>query len=148
MTQIDSQAQAFILANPAATMTTLRSDGTPHTVRIAVALIDGRLWSSGTRTRVRTRHLRRDPRSTLCVFDAQYRWLTLECRVTILDGPDAAEQNLRYFEQMQGIGDDGRFSWFGRTVEAAEFLQIMRDEQRIIYEFDVQRAYGMYGEMR
>jgi hypothetical protein len=32
-------------------------------------------------------------------------------------------------------------------VNEGEFLQIMRDEQRLIYEFDVQRAYGMFGEM-
>ena len=70
-------------------MTTLRTDGTPHVARVGVALVDGKVWSSGTQTRLRTKHLRRDPRSTLFVFDAEFRWLALESRVTILDGPDA-----------------------------------------------------------
>ena len=73
-------------------MTTLRRDGTPHTVRVGVALVDGKIWSSGTQARARTRHLRRDPRSTLFVFDNEWRWLTLECRVNILEGPTCRDR--------------------------------------------------------
>jgi hypothetical protein len=50
-------------------MITLRRDGSAHAVRVGVALVDGKVWSSGTADRVRTRHLRRDPRSTLIVPD-------------------------------------------------------------------------------
>src|SRR6266511_4363687 len=87
-------------------MVTLRRDGTPHVVRVGVALFDGKLWSSGVATRMRTRHLRRDPRSTLFVFAASgptsgWSWLTLETTVTILDGPEAPEQSVRLFRVMQ-----------------------------------------------
>ena len=34
--------------------------------------------------------------------------------------------------------------WFGQEKTEEEFLQIMVEEQRLIYEFDVTRAYGMY----
>ncbi len=126
-------------------MTTLRRDGTPHTVRIGVSVVDGKIWSSGTRDRVRTRHLRRDPRSTLFIFDSNWRWLALECRVDILDGRDAAELNLRLFEEMQrGQAPAGRIAWFGSEHTTDEFLQIMRDERRLIYEFNVERFYGVY----
>jgi hypothetical protein len=50
-------------------MTTLRPGGSLHVMRIGVALVDGNLWSSGTQARVRTAHVRRDPRPDLFVFD-------------------------------------------------------------------------------
>jgi PPOX class probable F420-dependent enzyme len=144
--ELDAKQRAFLEKNRSAAMTTLRPDGTPHAVRVGVALVEGRLWSSGTQKRTRTAHLRRDSRATLFVFDAQWQWLTLECQVRFLEGADAPELNLRFFKLIQQSAS-GRLSWFGRDVSEEEFLQIMRDEQRLIYEFDVQRAYGMFGEM-
>ena len=44
---------------------------------------------------------------------------------------------------MQGR-PSGPLSWFGRDLDEDEFLQVMVDEQRVIYEFAVQRAYGLY----
>ena len=56
---------------------------------------------SGTADRVRTGRLRRDPRCTLYVHDPGYAWLALETTVTILDGSDTQELNLRLFRVMQ-----------------------------------------------
>ncbi|MHB8377734.1 MAG: pyridoxamine 5'-phosphate oxidase family protein [Dehalococcoidia bacterium] len=146
---LDDVARSFLEKNRSAAMTTLRPDGTPHSVRVGVALVDGKIWSSGTQGRVRTKHLRRDPRSTLFVFDPAWRWLALECRVNILDGPDAPQQNLRLFQVMQGelspAPSPGKIMWFGAERSIEEFLTIMADEQRLIYEFEVNREYGMYG---
>ncbi len=138
----------FLDKNQSAAMTTLRADGTAHSVRIGLAVVDGRVWSSGTQARLRTKHLRRDPRSTLFVFDNQWRWLTLECRVHILDGADAPQLNLKLFQIMQRgrAPAPGKISWFGAERTIDEFLQIMKDEGRLIYEFEVERVYGMYGE--
>jgi PPOX class probable F420-dependent enzyme len=148
---LDARATAFIEENQAAAMTTLRADGTPHSVRVGVAVMDGKVWSSGTQTRLRTKHLRRDPRSTLFVFPAKpddYRWLALECTVAILDGPDAPELNLRLIRAFQSRlpapPPEGQVQWFGRNLTIEEFLQQMVEEQRLIYEFTVNRAYGMY----
>lgn len=143
--ELDANARAFIERTRSAAMTTLRPDGTPHSVRIGVAMIDGKIWSSSTETRQRTKHLRRDPRSTLFLFDAEWRWLTLECTTHILDGPDVYDQNLRFFQTMQTPGEPGRMTWFGRDVSTDDFMQIMRDERRVMYEFEAVRAYGMYG---
>ena len=142
--ELEATARAFIEQTRSAAMVTLRADGSSHAVRVGVALVDGQLWSSGTAARLRTRHLRHDPRSTLFVFDGGWRWLTIEARVRILDGPDAADQNLRLFQVMQGTPE--RLSWFGRQVTHEEFLQIMRDERRLIYEFEPLHSYGMYGD--
>jgi PPOX class probable F420-dependent enzyme len=146
---IDREAADFFEKNRSAAMTTLRADGTPHTVRIGIAVVDGKIWSSGTQNRLRTRHLRRDPRSTLMVFDSAWAYLTLECRVTLLEGADVPEQSVRMFQVMQqgmpGAPGPGKLLWYGAEKTIDEFKQAMRDEQRLIYEFDVVRSYGMYG---
>ncbi len=147
--ELDAEARAFLETQHSAAMTTLRRDGTPHTVRIGVALVDGQIWSSGTRARLRTAHLRRDPRATLFVFDAAFRFLTLECRVRILDGADAPQQNLRLFQVMQAgmtpAPAVGTIMWYGQAKTHEEFLQAMQEEGRLVYEFEPQRAYGLYG---
>jgi hypothetical protein len=132
----------FIGAHPSAAMITVGADGLAKAVRVGVALVDGRVWSSGTQDRVRTDRLRHDPRCTLFVFDPRFAWLALEGSVTILDGPDAPELNLRLFRLMQGR-PSGPLSWFGGELDEEAFLQAMADEQRLIYELDVGRTYGM-----
>ena len=149
---MDERELNFVKEAASASMITLRRDGTPHATRVGVSVVDGKVWSSGTQTRLRTRHLRRDPRSTLFVFDTtpdkNWRWLTLESTVTILDGDDAPQLNMRLFETMQARMPTppapGRFSWFGQEMSAEEFVAKMVEEKRLIYEFDVKRAYGMF----
>ena len=89
--------------------------------------------------------MRRDPRSTLFVWEQGYGYLSLECTVRILDGADAAEQSVRLFDAMQaGREDKSTLMWNGKPLSREDFLQAMKDEKRLIYEFDVQREYGMY----
>ena len=133
---------AFLEDHHAAAMITVAGDGVARTARIGVALVDGKLWSSGTRDRVRTKRLRRDPRCTLFVFDPGFAWLTLETDVTILDGPDAPQLNVRLFRNMQDK-PAGPLSWYGRDLDEAEFLEAMVEEGRLIYEFEVRRSYGL-----
>ena len=136
----DSQ-RSFLESHHSAAMATIGRDGTPRMVRVGVALIDGKLWSSGTQDRVRTARLRGDPRCTLFVFDDGWRWLTLDTTVRILEGADAPELSLRLFRQMQKH-PTGNLNWFGRVLSSEDFLQVMVDENRLIYEFDVIRGYG------
>jgi PPOX class probable F420-dependent enzyme len=130
---VDDKVREFLEQHHAAIMTTLKRDGRPHVARVGVGLVDGKLWSSGTQTRVRTKHLRRDPRSTLAVLhrDNPYSWLGLETTVTILDGPDAPQLNLALYRELAGEPDD-----------VNEYLEAMVAEQRLIYEFYIERSYG------
>lgn len=132
---MEDRVRDFLEDNHTAVQTTLRRDGSPHVAVIGVGLVDGKLWSSSTQTRVRTKHLRRDPRSTLCVLDVRerQRWLGLECTVTILDGPDAVEQNLALYRTLAGEPDD-----------VDEYRRAMVAEQRIVFEFAIHKAYGQY----
>jgi uncharacterized pyridoxamine 5'-phosphate oxidase family protein len=132
----------FLTDNHAAAMATVGDDGLAKLVRVGVALVDGKVWSSGTQDRVRTRRLRDDPRCTLYVYDEGFAWRALESTVTILDGPDAPRLNLQLFRVMQNR-PSGPLSWFGGEYEEDQFLQVMADEQRLVYEFDVQHSYGM-----
>lgn len=131
----------FLRQHHGAAMITVAADGMPKVARVGVALVDGRLWSSGTSDRVRTRRLRRDPRCTLYVPGDAFTWLALETTVTILEGPDAPQQTLRLFREMQGR-PTGPLMWYGAELEDELFLQRMVEEQRLIYEFDVHRSYG------
>src|SRR5215207_11472438 len=140
---LSDRDRAFLEANRSAAMITVGADGVAKAARVAVGLVDGRLWSSGTADRVRTERLRQDPRCTLFVFDAGFGSMTLESTVTVLDGPDAPNRNLRLFRVMQDR-PTGPLSWFGAELDEDDFLRAMVDEHRLIYEFDVQRTYGMH----
>jgi hypothetical protein len=134
---------AFLERNHSAAMITAAPTGVARAVRVGVALVDGHLWSSGTRDRVRTKRLRQDARCTLFVFDNTFGFLTLETSVAILEGADAPRLNLRLFRVMQGKAV-GPLSWFGTELGEEEFLQAMADEGRLIYQFEVHRSYGLH----
>jgi Pyridoxamine 5'-phosphate oxidase len=133
----------FLDNNVSAAMITVATDGTAKATRVGVKLVDDKLWSSGTRDRVRTKRLRRDPKATFFVYDAEFGYVTLETTVTILDGPEAPELNVRFFRGIQGK-PDGPLSWFGGELDEEQFLQTMRDEGRVIYEAEITKAYGMH----
>jgi hypothetical protein len=141
--------QAFLEKNHSAAMIVPRANGAAHAVRVGIAVVDGKIWSSGTQDRLRTRLLRRDPRSTLFIFGAGPEFLTLETEVTILDGPDVPELSVKLFQVMQaGMQPPvpaGQIQWFGAPLTLDAFRQAMIDERRLIYEFDPRRAYGLMG---
>ncbi|HEU5355362.1 MAG TPA: pyridoxamine 5'-phosphate oxidase family protein [Actinocrinis sp.] len=142
MTNLSEDEIEFLQKHRSAAMITVDTAGVAKAARVGVALVDGRLWSSGTADRVRTRRLRRDPRCTLFVFDGTFLWLSAESRVTILDGPDAADLNLRLFRVMQGR-PTGPLNWFGAEIDEDAFRTRMAEEGRLIYEFEVVKSYGV-----
>jgi PPOX class probable F420-dependent enzyme len=113
-------------------MVTVRPNGSAHVARVTIGLMDGKVWSTGTRDRVRTKHLRANPRATFFLFDPRSRlWVGLEGRVTIHDGPDAPQKCLA-FRRVTGQAPE--------DVDA--FLREMVEVGRVIYELDVERWYG------
>ena len=79
--ELGEREQGFIEANPSAAMITVGVDGLAKAARVAIGLIDGRLWSSGTKDRTRTIRLQQDPRCTLYVHEARFSFLVLETTV-------------------------------------------------------------------
>jgi PPOX class probable F420-dependent enzyme len=131
----EEKVMAFLRDHHQAIMATTKKDGRAHLTRVAVGLVEGRLWSSGTQDRIRTKHLRRDPRCTLMVVDGAtpYRWMALETTVEILDGDSAVDDNLALYRVLAGEPDD-----------LQEYREAMVTERRLIYEFEIQRSYGMF----
>ena len=132
---MDEKVRAFLERNHRAIMATTKEDGASHVARVGVGLVNGHLESSGTQGRLRTAHLRRDPRATLAVLDDEsgWGWLGLETRVAIFDGPDAPQRNLLLYRVLAGEPDD-----------LDEYLDAMVAEKRLIYRFEIIRAYGQY----
>jgi hypothetical protein len=145
--ELSAEQQAFLETNRAAAMIVTRSDGAAHAVRVGIAMVDGKIWSSGTQDRLRTRLLRRDPRSTLFVIGSGQGYLTLECGVTLLEGPEIPDLSLRLFQVMQaGMQPPppaGHLMWFGQPLRFDDFRRTMVEERRLIYQFEVDRAYGL-----
>jgi hypothetical protein len=146
---LDEKATAFINANRDAAMVALRRDGTPHVTRIVAGLVDGALVSSGTQSRLRTKLLQRDPRCTLFFFEttpgagrAFGSYLTLETTVTIHDGADGRRRSVEYFKSIFG-STDGKITYGGKQMTEAEALEALERDGRILYEFSVNRTYGV-----
>jgi hypothetical protein len=139
---VSSKDLEFVAGKRGAAMITVGKDGMPKVARVGIAQVDGKLWSSATEARARTRRLRRDPRCVLYVPDEGFAWVALESTVTILDGPDVPQLSVRLFREMQGT-TTGPITYFGKELDEPAFVQTMIDEGRIIYQFEVQGTYGL-----
>jgi PPOX class probable F420-dependent enzyme len=72
--------QRDFLANPyVGTVTTLRSDGSPHNTVVRVDVDGDTVLFNTAEGRAKPRHLRRDPRVALTVVDPQnpFRWISV-----------------------------------------------------------------------
>jgi PPOX class probable F420-dependent enzyme len=139
---LTEEQRTFLAENTGAAMITHGRDGQPKVARVAITMIDGTLWSSGTRSRVRTGRLRRDPRCTLFVFSGQWQWLALDTAVTVVDGPESPDRHLRMVRAMQDK-PTGPLNWFGEELDDDAFRRRMTEEGRVIYEFAIEKAYGL-----
>ena len=70
-----------------AAVATLREDGTPQTSIVWVDTDGEAVLFNTTNPRAKGRHLRRDPRISVCVFDATspYRYFEVEGRAELVD---------------------------------------------------------------
>lgn len=139
---LTAEQMRFVRESRIVAMITTGADGRPKAVRVGIAIVDDKIWSSGTADRHRTRSLRADPRCTLFLVGEGHGYLTLETTVTILDGPDVPEQSVRLVREMTGR-PSGPLLWYGRELDEADFIRAMHAERRLIYQFEVERAYGM-----
>lgn len=123
-------------------MITVAADGTAKAARVIVALVDGRVWSTGTVDRARTRRLLRDPRSTLFVFGHGHGYRSLETTVTIIDGQEGIDANVRLFRKIRER-PVGPIEFFGTEYDEEAFRAAMIDDGRVVYQFDVLRSSGV-----
>jgi len=154
---MDDRVRAFLQANHMATLTTHRPDHVPHSAHITVGVVGDRLWSSGTERRMRTVFMRLDPVCTLLVFPvradghATYHhgtvgavWLGIEANVEVLDGPEVPQQTIELLRALHPDTPTGMVHWQGALRAEDEVRAAIEAEGRVIYDFEVVRAYGRY----
>jgi hypothetical protein len=141
MLEFTEPQRAFLEKARAAAMIVLRPDGSPSAARVGVALVDGRIWSSGTQDRRRTAWARANPHGSVIIFDNAYGYLTIEGEVRLREGAGAVDDSVRLFRAMESR-PTGPIMFEGRDLSEEEFRTAMRDQQRLVYEFEPRRIYG------
>ena len=84
----------LLRGNNFAAVATLKQDGTPQTSIVWVDTDGEAVLFNTTNPRAKGRHLRRDPRVSVCVFDAAnpYRYFEVEGRAELVD--DGADEHI------------------------------------------------------
>ncbi len=99
------QARAFIRANHHAVLATRRLDGGIQMSPV-LAGVDGagQVIISTRETAVKTRHLRRDPRASLCVQNDAFfgQWVQIDGAAEVLSLPEALEPLVDYYRRVIG----------------------------------------------
>lgn len=99
------QARAFIRANHHAVLATRRLDGGIQMSPV-LAGVDGagQVIISTRETAVKTRHLRRDPRASLCVQNDTFfgQWVQIDGAAEVLSLPEALEPLVDYYRRVIG----------------------------------------------
>jgi PPOX class probable F420-dependent enzyme len=131
--EILSQRQrGFLEANHSAIMATVDDRGRPHAVPVLCALVAGRLWSSGTERRVRTRYLAAPPFPSLTVLGQGFggEWLTISGPVET-SRDHRVEDSLRLYRAATGRDPD----------DLEEYRAAMVAERRLVYVLTPERVF-------
>lgn len=146
------RAADFVRCHPDAAVCSLRADGTVHTARVELAVVDGRIRSAAAPGLVRVRNLRRDPRCSLFVFGPHPHWLGLDAIASLLDAANGhdgpallmAALRARHRERTPPGAVYAHDDELGRDrlFTEDEFLDRARAEGRFVVDFEISRTYG------
>jgi PPOX class probable F420-dependent enzyme len=103
------RALAFIREQHRAVMLTHRRDGSPAMSPIVCNVdADGHIVVSTRETAMKTQHVRRDPRVSLCVLsDGFYGdWVQVDGRAEVVSLPEAMEPLVEYYRSTRGEHPD------------------------------------------
>lgn len=126
------RARDFLRDQHRAVMATYRRDGTVQLSPVVTTLDDeGHAMVSTREPAVKTKNLRRDPRTSLCVLADEFfgPWMRVDGTADIVSLPDAMELLVDYYRRMAGEHDD----W-------DDYRRAMREEQRVMVLVDLERA--------
>ena len=127
-----AEARQFLATHHCAVLTTQRRDGrlqmSPVTVGVDAA---GCAIVSSRDTAYKTRHLRRDPRASLCVFvEAFYGpWVQIEGTAEVVTLPEAMEPLVDYYRRLAGEHPD----W-------DDYRRAMIADRRALIRITIERA--------
>ena len=93
-TALSERARAFLREKRFAVLGTINADGSPHLTVMWYILEDDCTILMNTKAgRVKDRHMRRDPRVSVCVSDG-YKFVTLSGNVEIIDDHEVAQRDI------------------------------------------------------
>lgn len=126
------KARSFIKDNPRAVLITRKQSGDPQTSPVVATLDDeGRLLISSRETAFKSKHLKRDPRATLCFFTSGFfgDWVQVDGTAEIVSLPDAMDLLIDYYRRLSGEHDD----W-------DDYRSAMERDRRLIIRVTIERA--------
>jgi PPOX class probable F420-dependent enzyme len=113
-------------------VTTIRSDGSPHSTVVWVDAEDGLPTFNTAKHRAKAKHLERDPHVGMTVIDSgsAYKWLAIDGRAEVTT--DDAEDQIDRFAKKY----DGSDGYQGRTPEMVRIKVLIHPEHVTAYGFD------------
>lgn len=126
------KARSFLEDHHRAVMATYRRDGRLQMSPILVGVdAAGRAIVSSRETAYKVRNLRRDGRTSVCVFTDEFfgDWIQIDGRAEILSLPEAMEPLVAYYRAVVGEHPD----W-------DDYRAAMEREQRVLMRIDIERA--------
>ncbi|MDX1686831.1 MAG: PPOX class F420-dependent oxidoreductase [Candidatus Promineifilaceae bacterium] len=126
------EAREFLRQHHHGVLMTYRQDGRPQMSPILVGVNEqGQAIVSTRETAYKVKNLRRDNRTSICVFTDEFfgDWIQIDGRAHILSLPEALEPLVDYYRRVVGEHPD----W-------EEYRQAMFDEQRVLLQIDIEHA--------
>jgi len=133
------QALAFAASRREGVLATVNRDGRPHLTNILYLFGDGDpIRVSVTDDRVKTRNLRRDPRTSIHVLgDNFWQWVVLEGTTELSDvAADPGDAVVDELVEMYRLGVGEHDDW-------DDYRQAMVRDRRLVLRFTAERAYGI-----
>jgi len=127
-----TEARQFLATHHCAVLATRRRDGrlqmSPITVGVDAA---GHAIISSRETAYKTRHLRRDPRASLCIFVDEFYgpWVQIDGTAEVISLPDAMELLVEYYRRISGEHPD----W-------DDYRRAMERERRVLLRISIDSA--------
>jgi PPOX class probable F420-dependent enzyme len=125
-------ARQFLATHHRAILTTRRRDGRPQMSPITVGVdAAGYAIISTRETAYKTRHLRRDPRASLCVFLDEFYgpWVQIDGTAEVIALPEAMELLVDYYRRIAGEHPD----W-------DDYRRAMERERRVLLRISIDSA--------
>jgi PPOX class probable F420-dependent enzyme len=110
MAQLTEKHRAFLRENAfPGVVTTLRTDGSPHSTVVWIDEVDREVWFNTAIGRAKERHLRKDPRVSVMYVDPhnQYKWVAVSGTASLQE--EGAREHIDKLAQKY-LGQD-RYPW-------------------------------------
>ena len=126
------KARDFMREQHRAVMATYKRDGSVQMSPVTCAVdAEGRVLVSTRETAVKTRNLRADPRTSLCVITPEFfgRWLLVEGQAEVVPLPEAMDLLVDYYRRASGEHPD----W-------DDYRAAMERDRRVMVRISITRA--------